>query len=146
MKTGWSPDLIHPGNYNVGRFKDAGLLKPIDTSRLKNFNDIIESVRSDDSCVYDGKQYMVPTEYGNSSIIYRKDLVDAKYLDNPSWGILYDDKYAGRLAQYETAAAVVVSGERILSSVVSSHEDSMPRIIFTETFHFVPRGQRGVAS
>ena len=35
MKTGWSPDLIHPGNYNVRRFKDAGLIRPIDTSRLK---------------------------------------------------------------------------------------------------------------
>jgi spermidine/putrescine transport system substrate-binding protein len=114
MKTGWSPDLIHPGNYNVGRFKDAGLLKPIDTSRLKNFNDIIESVRTDDSCVYDGKQYMVPTEYGNSSIIYRKDLVDEKYQDNPSWNILYDEKYAGRLSQYETAAAVVQCAALVL--------------------------------
>ena len=35
MKTGWSPDLIHPGNYNVRRFKDAGLLKPIDTSQAE---------------------------------------------------------------------------------------------------------------
>ena len=54
MKTGWSPDLIHPGNYNVRRFKDAGLIRPIDTSKLKNFTDIIESVRNNDSCVYDG--------------------------------------------------------------------------------------------
>lgn len=114
MKTGWSPDLIHPGNYNVRRFKDAGLIKPIDTSRLKNFEDIIESVRTDGSCVYDGQQYMVPTEYGNSSIIYRKDLVDAKYLDNPTWGILYDEQYAGRLSQYETAAAVVQCAALVL--------------------------------
>lgn len=114
MKTGWSPDLIHPGNYNVRRFKDAGLLQPIDTSRLKNFENIIESVRTDDSCVYDGKQYMVPTEYGNSSVIYRKDLVDEKYHDNPTWGLLYDEKYSGRLSQYETAAAVVQCAALVL--------------------------------
>jgi spermidine/putrescine transport system substrate-binding protein len=114
MKTGWSPDLIHPGNYNVRRFKDAGLLKPIDTSRLKNFNDIIESVRNDDSCFMDGAQYMIPTEYGNSSVIYRKDLVDEKYHDDPTWGILYDEKYSGRLAQYESAAAVIQCAALVL--------------------------------
>ena len=114
MKTGWSPDLIHPGNYNVRRFKDAGLLKPIDTSRLKHFENIIESVRTDDSCVYDGMQYMVPTEYGNSSVIYRKDLVDEKYHTDPTWGILYDEKYSGRLSQYETSAAVVQCAALVL--------------------------------
>lgn len=114
MKTGWSPDLIHPGNYNVRRFKDAGLIRPIDTSRLMNFADIIESVRTDDSCVYDGEQYMVPTEYGNSSVIYRKDLVDEKYHNDPTWGLLYDEKYAGRLAQYETSVAVVQCAALVL--------------------------------
>ena len=107
MKTGWSPDLIHPGNYNVRRFKDAGLIKPIDTSRLENWSDIIESVRSDDSCFIDGAQYMIPTEYGNSSIIYRKDLVEKEDQDNPSWALLYNEKYKGRLANYGTANAVV---------------------------------------
>ena len=114
MKTGWSPDLIHPGNYNVRRFKDAGLLKPIDTSKLKNWNDIIESVRTDDSCVYDGEQFMIPSEYGNSSIIYRKDLVDKEYQDNPTWAILYDERYKGKLSNYETAAAVVQCAALVL--------------------------------
>ena len=114
MKTGWSPDLIHPGNYNVRRFKDAGLIKPIDTSRLSNFENIIESVRTDDSCFMDGAQYMIPTEYGNSSVIYRKDLVDEKYHNNPTWGILYDEKYSGRLSQYETSNAVVQCAALVL--------------------------------
>ena len=114
MKTGWSPDLIHPGNYNVRRFKDAGLIRPMDTSKLKNWNDIIESVRTDDSCVIDGEQFMIPSEYGNSSIIYRKDLVDKKYHDNPTWAILYDEKYKGKLANYETAAAVIQCAALVL--------------------------------
>jgi len=114
MKTGWAPDLIHPGNYNVRRFKDAGLLKPIDTSRLANWNGIIESVRNDDSVVYDGKQYMIPSEYGNSSIIYRKDMVDEKYQSDPSWSILYDEAYSGRLSNYETAAALVQCAALVL--------------------------------
>ena len=114
MKTGWSPDLIHPGNYNTRRFKDAGLIRPIDTSRLQNWGDLIESVRTDDSCVIDGDQYMIPTEYGNSSVIYRKDLVDESYQSNPTWGILYDERYKGRLANYETAAAIVQCAALVL--------------------------------
>ena len=91
----------------IWRFKDAGLIKPIDTSRLKNWEDIIESVRLDDSVRYGNDQYMIPTEFGNSSIIYRTDLVDEGFADDPSWGILYDEKYKGRLSNYESANAVV---------------------------------------
>ena len=114
MKAGWSPDLMHPGNYNVRRWKDAGLLQPLDASRVKNWENIIESVRNDDSVVYDGQQYMIPSEYGNSSVIYRKDLVDESYQTNPTWGILYDERYKGRLANYETAAAVVQCAALVL--------------------------------
>lgn len=130
MKTGWSPDLIHPGNYNVRRFKDAGLIRPMDTSRLQNFTDIIESVRTDDSCVMDGKQYMIPTEYGNSSVIYRRDLVDSSYQDNPTWGILYDERYKGRLSTYETAAAVVQCAALVLGyeNIYTLNDDQLAEI------------------
>jgi spermidine/putrescine-binding protein len=130
MKTGWSPDLIHPGNYNVRRFKDAGLIRPMDTSRLQNFTDIIESVRNDDSCVMDGKQYMIPTEYGNSSVIYRRDLVDSSYQDNPTWGILYDERYKGRLSNYETAAAVVQCAALVLGyeNIYSLNDDQLAEV------------------
>ena len=46
MKAGWSPDLMHPGNYNVRRWKDAGLLQPLDTSRVSNWENIIEIGRA----------------------------------------------------------------------------------------------------
>jgi spermidine/putrescine transport system substrate-binding protein len=130
MKTGWAPDLIHPGNYNVRKFLDAGLIKPIDTSRLKNWNDIIEGVRTDDSCFMDGAQYMIPTEYGNSSIIYRKDLVDKSFAENPSWAILYDEKYKGRLANYETAAAVVQCAALVLgySNIYDLNDEQLAEV------------------
>ena len=114
MKTGWAPDVMHPGNYNVRRWKDADLLQPLDTSKLTNWSNIIESVRNDDSCVLDGAQYMAPSEYGNSSVIYRRDLVDKSFESDPSWAILYDEKYKGRLSNYETAAAVVQCAALVL--------------------------------
>lgn len=130
LKTGWAPDLIHPGNYNVRRFKDAGLLKPFDTGRLKSWSGIIESVRNDDSCVIDGQQWMIPSEYGNSSIIYRKDLVDKSFAESPSWGILYDEKYKGRLSNYGTAAAVVQCAALVLgfNNIYDLSDDQLAKV------------------
>ena len=55
----------------------------------------------------DGTRYFVPAEFGNSSLVYRTDMVDEGYLAENSWAILYDDKYAGRLAWYDTSVATV---------------------------------------
>lgn len=114
MITGWSPDLMHPGAYNVKKWYDAGLLKPIDTARLKNWPDIFESVRNEDSARIGDAQYMIPSEFGNSSVVYRTDLIDDEYKDNPSWAILYDERYKGRIAFYDAGDSIVQVAARVL--------------------------------
>src|SRR5262249_27018753 len=34
LQAGFRADLVHPGSFDVGRFRDAGLLQPWDTTRL----------------------------------------------------------------------------------------------------------------
>lgn len=114
LQTGWAPDLMHPGNYNVRRWYDGGFLQAIDTSRVNNWPDIFESVRMEDSCQIDGEQFMIPSEFGNSSVIYRTDLVDEEDRNNPSWNILYDERYQGRVAMYDSANAIVQCAARVL--------------------------------
>lgn len=104
---GYAPDLMHPGVYNVKRWYDAGLLQPIDTSRITTWPDMFESVRNQQSIVVDGKNYNIPSEFGNSSVLYRTDLVDPEYLENPSWNLLYDERYAGKLSFYNAADSIV---------------------------------------
>ena len=38
MRAGFKPDVIGPCLYSLPRWKEAGLLQPIDTSKLKNWN------------------------------------------------------------------------------------------------------------
>ena len=114
MVTGWAPDLMHPGNYNVRKWKEAGFLKPLDLSRVKNWLDIFESVRNEESANIDGKQYMIPSEFGNSSVVYRTDLVGEEYKKNPSWAILYDEKYKGKIAFYDAGDSIVQVTARVL--------------------------------
>ena len=40
MLAGFEPDLMHPCSYNIKRWKDAGVLQPIDVSRLPEYENI----------------------------------------------------------------------------------------------------------
>jgi spermidine/putrescine transport system substrate-binding protein len=107
IRAGFAPDFIHPGNYMIQRYHDAGLIQPIDTSRLSNWSTIAPGIADIDGAVIGGTRYFVPAEFGNSSLVYRTDMVDEEYLKENSWGIVYDDRYANRLAWYDTSAATV---------------------------------------
>jgi len=39
---------------------------------------------------------------GLSSVLYRTDLVDAADVADPSWGLLFNEKYKGKLSMYDT--------------------------------------------
>jgi spermidine/putrescine-binding protein len=98
LRAGFEVDTAHPNTTSVGRFRDAGLIKPIDVSRLKNWPDVFEEIKNVKGVKFDGKFFIVPVSFGNTSVIYRTDLVDPKWRNNQSWKILWDPKYKGRLA------------------------------------------------
>lgn len=111
VRAGFSADAMHPCNYSVPRFKDAGLIRPIDTARLSNWNDLFPVFKTAQGVVdANGDVLMAPADWGNSSIAYRPDLVDDDFKANESWGIFTDDKYAGRVAMTDNEVAVQISG------------------------------------
>ena len=71
----------------------------------------------------------MPFDWGTSSVLYRSDLIDPQYVDDPSWGILFDEAYAGRLAMYDTAVmvdiAMLVNGHDDLSSFTDAELDEV---------------------
>lgn len=107
IRAGFAPDFIHPGNYMIQRYFDAGLIQPVDVSRLSNWPDIAPGIAEIDGAVIDGTRYFVPAEFGNSSLIFRTDMIDESYLAENSWAILYDDAYADRIAWYDASAVTV---------------------------------------
>ena len=96
VKAGFRPDIAHPCYDKVARWNKEGLLQPIDTKRIKNWDKIFPVFKNlPDIQAGDGKVWMVPWDWGNTSILYRSDLVK-----NPeqSWNFLWDKQYAGRIA------------------------------------------------
>lgn len=130
MKGGWVPDLMHPGNYNVQRWYDAGVLQPIDPSRVTTWSDMFEPIRKESSIYVGDKLYMVPSEFGNSSVVYRTDLVAPEYQSNPSWKILYDERYAGKLAMYSSSDNIVECAALVLGmkNIFSLSDDQLKKV------------------
>ena len=90
------PDIAHPCYDKVARWNKEGLLQPIDTARIKNWDSIFPVFKNlPDLQAGDGKVWMVPWDWGNTSILYRTDLVKDP---EASWNLLWDKEYAGRIA------------------------------------------------
>ncbi len=98
MRAGYHPDVIGPCYYEFPRWKEAGLLAPIDTAKLKNWSRISPTLRALPGIGAGGtKVWFVPHYWGNTSITFRTDLAP-EYVKSQSWNILFDPKYKGRVA------------------------------------------------
>jgi spermidine/putrescine transport system substrate-binding protein len=96
MTAGFEPQVIYPCSGVIKRWKDAGLIVPVDVSLLKNWPDVLPAAKDIPGTMFDGERYFVPEDFGQTSVLFRSDLAP-EYVDNHTWGILYDETYKGRL-------------------------------------------------
>ena len=112
LRSGFHPDTTYCGTYSVARWRDGGVLQPLDTSKLTNWSNLFESLRNVTDAVYDGEQWLCPVGWGTTSVLYRSDLLDVQ---EESWGLLWDDTYSGKLAMIDNipdgvAGAAIYAG------------------------------------
>ncbi|HET6160921.1 MAG TPA: ABC transporter substrate-binding protein [Dongiaceae bacterium] len=99
VKAGFNPDLAHPCYDKLEHWKEAGLIEPMEISKIKNWDKIFPVFRDLPGMVDGGKTWMVPWDWGNVSITYRTDLIpDAEQ----SWKLLWDPKYKGKVATIDS--------------------------------------------
>lgn len=108
LRTGFTADLAHPCSQSVVKWRDAGLLKPLDTSRIAEWDNILPGFKAmkDLMTSADGTAWLVPFDWGNTAVTYRTDKVDEvdirslkafadpKFKDRVSIGDNVDDAYA----------------------------------------------------
>ncbi|HEY4944259.1 MAG TPA: extracellular solute-binding protein [Rhizomicrobium sp.] len=98
MRAGYRPDVMGPCYYEFPRWQEAGLIQPIDTTKLKNWNKISPTLRNlPGISAGPNKVWFVPHYWGNTSITFRTDLAP-EYVQSQSWNILFDPKYKGRVS------------------------------------------------
>lgn len=103
MRAGFHPDVVMPCSYKVTKWNDLGFLRPIDTSRLSHWGEIIGTLYNVPDVVIGDKRMWVPAWWGLTSVSFRTDIAP-EYVpaDKHTWGILWDEKYAGRLSMIDS--------------------------------------------
>lgn len=110
MMSGFQADLIFPCSYKIRKWNEAGVIQPIDTSRLKNWSDVLPSLQTMPGVVQGGNVVWIPIDWGQTSVLFRRDLAP-EYVDNGSWSILWDPKYKGRIGFFDSLVdGVAIAG------------------------------------
>lgn len=96
IRAGFQADLSHPCALNVNKWREAGLLKAIDTTRLSRWGEVIAGLKNISGFQAQGKQWLVPFDWGSTALTYRSDLVataDANTLQS-----FANPKYKGKIS------------------------------------------------
>jgi spermidine/putrescine-binding protein len=105
IQAGFKPDLFRPYVGWVKYFATSGLVQPWDTSKLSNFKSLNPFMVK--AGQYGGKQYGIPDDWGFDAILYRTDKVKPKAR---SWGLLFDERYKGRIAWFDDLNMLTMAG------------------------------------
>lgn len=96
-------DIAHPCGNDVADWVNAGLVAPIDVSRLSNWKDV--NTGQADLGKINGKNYYVPWDWGYESLIVNT----AKVPGGPpkSWADLWKPQYKGQISMEDFGAGAV---------------------------------------
>lgn len=91
-----SYDVIVPSDYMIARMANEGMLLPLNFDNIPNYQYIDENFRG---LFYDPDNlYTVPYTYGVTGVIYDANVVDEA--DIGGWELLWNEKYAGSILQF----------------------------------------------
>ena len=98
-------DVVHPCGYKYKDWVDAGLMQPWDTSLIPNYSQLNPKLM--ESGVVDGKQYFIPLDWGFIAPLVNTDHVDVQ---EETFNILFDDRYAGKISWVDTSNMMYIGG------------------------------------
>ncbi len=96
LRAGFKADASHPCSQSVVKWREAGLLEAIDTSRIPAWGSLYRQWREMPGFTHNGKTYIVPADWGNTAITYRTDEVPE--VDVRSLQVFVNPKYSQRIS------------------------------------------------
>lgn len=95
MRAGFRVDLVHPCTGQINMFRDAGLIKPLETGRIPRWGEIIPYLLTVKGVRSKGEYWFAPWDWGFSTVSYNPDVID---VENATFEIYADPKYKGKTA------------------------------------------------
>ncbi len=92
-------DLCFPSDYIIEQMIREDMLQPLDMSKIPNAKNIDPKMTEITNGFDPGNKYSVPYMWGTVGILYNTTMVDEPVT---SWGILWDEKYAGQVWMYDS--------------------------------------------
>ena len=81
---------------------------PLDLAKIPNAANIADLFKPD-IVARDGVTYGLPYFIGYDSVVYNADVISDKDPYTQSWGMIFDDKYAGKIAWFDTAVQMLTA-------------------------------------
>lgn len=94
--------VINMMNFVTDPLMAADALEPFDLSQVPNWEAIAPEWR-ERAVTRDGQVYMIPCMWAYDSFLYNRDFIPEDDEVTQSWGVLFDDRWAGRVAPRDDA-------------------------------------------
>ena len=123
-------DVIVPSDYMIERMIEEDLLAPLDYSNIPNAENLLPEFWGENSehSEYDpGNVYSVPYLYGMIGIIYNTEMVDEDEEDIGSWNLMWNEKYAGNILQFNNSRDAFGKAQYLLGIDVNTEDETLWR-------------------
>ena len=96
LRSGFKADVVHPCSQSVPKWIEAGLLAPLDTSRIERWDELEPAFRDIAAYQKEGKSYFIPADWGNTAVTYHSEHLSEA--DVTSLQAFADPKHQGRIS------------------------------------------------
>lgn len=127
-----SYDIVVPSDYMIERMIKEDMLLKFDASSLENFKYLSKDYVGR---FYDPfNSYSVPYTYGKVGVIYNATMVDEDDVKDMSWGLLWNEKYKGKILQFNNprdglATAMYYLGLDVNSTNTEDWDKALAKLI-----------------
>ncbi|AFZ30976.1 extracellular solute-binding protein family 1 [Gloeocapsa sp. PCC 7428] len=88
-------DLVTASGDLTKRLYDAGLIEPLDLSKVPNYQNLLPTFQKPPYNTFDGQPYGVSIAWGPDFLIYDKTVIKS---EPQTWKILYEPQYKGKVS------------------------------------------------
>ncbi len=116
--------IVMPNWAYIPSFVESGVLQPVDTGRLSNYQNIIPYFRDHPALIYKGQQWGVPFTWGGLPLMY----TPSEVAKPTSWMDCFNPAYKGKVAMHHDPLGImeiwanVVTGKGVGSSLITHAE------------------------
>jgi len=103
-----SYDIVSPSSDVASYLVDAGLVQPIDTSKISEWRNLSPQLKNLKDVVREGKSYGMPFCWGPDYLVYNADKVSPA---PDSWNVFWDPKYKGKVSLWDDISNLYLVGQ-----------------------------------